>query len=132
MNRLDVMEYEYQKAIRTNLNNATLYNDYGIFLTKYKKNYNRALKCFSKAIKLEPENNVYKSNFNKTIRRQEQKLSFRHNVFMVFLVCVMGWIGLNGYTNVMNLLSLFVLAQIVLTCQKNNAKKLLSYQFIIN
>ncbi len=132
MNRLDVMEYEYRKAISTNLNNATLYNDYGVFLTKYRKDYKQALKYFNRAIKFEPENRIYKSNFNKTIRKQEQKLSLIHNVFMVFLVCIMSWIGLNGYTNIMNLLSLFVLAQIVLTYQKNNAKKLLSYQFILN
>ena len=63
---------------------------------------------------------------------QEQKISLRHNIFMIFLVSVMVWIGINGYTNMMNLLSLFVLAQTVLTFQKTNSKKLYSYQFILN
>ena len=132
MNRIDRMEYEYQRAIRTNSNNATLYNDYGVFLTKYRKDYKQALKYFNRAIKFEPENKIYKSNFNKTIHKQEQKISLIHNIFMVALAGVMSWIGLNGYTNIMNLLSLFVLSQIVLTYQKNNVKKLLSYQFTID
>ena len=132
MKKMDRIEYEYQRAIKENPNNAFLYNDYGIFLSKYKKEYKHALKYFNRAIKFEPSNKIYKLNFNRTLQKQEQQISLRHNIFMVFLIGEMSWIGINEYTNVMNLVSLFILAQLVLTYQRNNSKKLLSYQFLIN
>lgn len=132
MDRTDKIGYEFQKAILQNPNNASLYNDYAVFLSTYKKNYVLALKYFNRAIKFEPDNKIYKSNFNKTIQKHEKEFLFRHNVFMFFLIGVMIWIGVNGYTNIMNLLSLFVLAQIVLIYQKNNIKKLYLCRFYTN
>jgi len=132
MNKTDKIEYEFQKAIFQNPINASLYNDYAVFLSKYRKDYCAALKNFSRAIKFDPQNKIYKSNFNKTIRLQENKINFRHNIFMIFLISVMSWIGINGYTNIMNLFSLFVIAQLVLSYKQSISKKLYSFQFLSN
>ena len=132
MNKLDRVEYEYQKAIELNPNNASLYNDYAVFLNRYRKDYRAALKYLNRAIKFEPDNKIYKLNFNKTIRDCERCACRRYNLFLIFLIGVMIWIGINEYTNIMNLLSLLVLSQMILSYQKNNFKKLYSYKFIID
>ena len=118
MNKLDRIENEYLKAIHINPYNASLYNDYAIFLSKYKNDSLSAVKYLNRAIKFAPTNPIYKSNMAKLIKKYETKNNLRYTIFTLFVVGVMLWIGIEGYTNFMNIFSLFVLAQIVLYSQK--------------
>jgi len=124
MNRIDKMENEYMKAINLNPYNASLYNDYAVFLSKYRKDNISAIKYFNRAVKFSPNNAIYKSNLNKLLKKYEAKNCIRHYVFLVFLVGVMLWIGYAGYTNFMNVFSLFVLAQVVIQSKNDIANQL--------
>jgi tetratricopeptide (TPR) repeat protein len=108
------MEYEYIKAIKSNPTNASLYNDYAVFLNRYRKDDIQAIKYLNRAIKFNPNNGVYKTNLNILLKKQTQKFETRENIFILFLTSVMIWIGYMGYTNIMNIMSLFILAQLVL------------------
>ena len=114
MNRTDRMEYEYIKAIKSNPTNASLYNDYAVFLNRYRNDDIQAIKYLNRAIKFNPNNGVYKTNLNILLKKQTQKFETRKNIFILFLTSVMIWIGYMGYTNIMNIMSLFILAQLVL------------------
>ena len=118
MNRTDRMEYEYIKAIKSNPTNASLYNDYAVFLNRYRKDDILAIKYLNRAIKFNPNNGVYKTNLNILLKKQAQKYETRKNIFILFLISVMIWIGYMGYTNIMNIMSLFILAQLVLNNRK--------------
>lgn len=119
MNKIDKMEYEYAKAIKLNPTNAALYNDYAVFLHKYKKDVNGAIKYFNRALKFDYDNKTYKSNLYKILKSKRLKNRNRYYIFSLVIAGIMIWIGYNGYTNFMNLLSLFVLVQIVLNYQNN-------------
>ena len=114
MNKLEKIEKEYVKAIKSNPTNSILYNDYAVFLDKYRNDYEGAFKYLNKALKFEPQNSFYQTNLNRIIKKYEAKSNRRNGIFLIFLIGVMTWIGYNGYTNFMNLLTLFVLAQTVL------------------
>ncbi len=118
MNKIERVEKEYKKAIKVNPTNSSLYNDYAVFLSKYRKDLESSLKYLNLALKLNPENKIFKSNLNKIIKQQEIKIQRRHNIFLLFIIGVMLWIGYEGYTNFLNLLTLFVLAQTVLNYPK--------------
>ena len=118
MNKIEKVEQEYKKAIKINPTNSSLYNDYAVFLSKYRKDLGASLKYLNLALKLNPENKIFKSNLNKIIKQQEIKVQRRHNIFLLFIIGVMLWIGYEGYTNFLNLLTLFVLAQTVLNYPK--------------
>lgn len=119
MNKTDTIKYEYIKAIRMNPVNASLYNDYAVFLHKYKKDVDGALFYLNRAIKFDPHNKVYRTNVYKILKSRKTKVQHRYYVLSLIVAAVMVWIGCNGYTNIMNLLSLFVLVQIVLNYQNN-------------
>ena len=123
MNKTDRIENEYLKAINANPCNSSLYNDYAIFLSKYRKDNISAVKYLNRAIKFSPDNAIYKSNLNKIIKQYKAKNQVRYTIFLIFLISVMLWIGYEGYTNFMNIFSLFVLAQVVL-----QSKKQISYR----
>jgi tetratricopeptide (TPR) repeat protein len=118
MNKIEKVETEYKKAIKINPTNSSLYNDYAVFLSKYRKDVDSAYKDISVALRLNPKNRILKSNINKILQQQELKSRRRHNIFLLFIVVVMLWIGYEGYTNFLNLLTLFVLAQTVLNYPK--------------
>ena len=119
MNKTDKMEYEYIKAIKLNPVNASLYNDYAVFLHRYKRDLDGALIYLNRAIKFDPENKIYKSNLYKILKTRKIKNRKRHYILSLAVAAVMFFIGYNGYANFMNLLSLFVLVQIVLNYQNN-------------
>lgn len=119
MNRTDKMEYEYIKAIKLNPANPALYNDYAVFLHKYKRDLDGAVLYLNRAIKFDPENTIYKSNLCKILKIRKLKTRKRHYLLSLAIAAIMFWIGYNGYTNFMNLFSLFVLVQIVLNYQNN-------------
>lgn len=118
MNRINKINIEYQKALKYNPKNTNLYNDYAVFLHKYKKDTDSAIKYLCKAIQFEPQNIIYKSNYKKLLREKNLKNRKRYNIFLLIIAGVMVWISFNGYTNFMNILSLFLLAQIVINNQK--------------
>ena len=120
MKRVDKVENEFIKAINIQPCNASLYNDYAVFLSKYRKDNFTALKYLNRAIKFAPENMIYKSNFNKLIKKCESENNLKYTIFLLFIVAIMMWIGFKGYTNFMNIFSLFILAQTVLQTRKNN------------
>lgn len=124
MNRNDRIEFEYKKAIKNNPCNAALFNDYAVFIDKYRHDFDLSVKYLNRAIKFEPENNLYKSNLNKLLKKYEIKTQKRYTVFTLFLVGVMLWIGYQGYTNFMNIFALFLLAQIVLNYQNKSLQQL--------
>lgn len=94
--------------------NASLYNDYAIFLFKYKNDLNNSIKYLGKAIKSEPENMVYKANFARIMNERENNLSKVYTIFILAVVGLMLWLGYNEYTNYMNILSLFAVIQLAL------------------
>ena len=98
--------------------NASLYNDYAIFLFKYKKDINNSIKYLNKAIKTEPGNKVYKANFARIMNERESSLSNIYTIFILGVVGIMLWLGYNGYTNYMNVFSLFAVIQLALHQQK--------------
>ncbi len=126
MNRTDKLEYEYIKAIKTNPCNSSLYNDYGVFLEKYRNDDYSAIKYFNRAIRLAPNKQIYKSNLNKILKKLEAKSRRRHMIFVIFLACLMFWLGYNGYSNFANIVPLFLLAQIILNSQRNYTKNLIN------
>lgn len=117
MNKIDKIDYEYKKAIKFNPFNAALYNDYAVFLEKYKHDFELSVKYLNRAIKFEPENKLYKNNLNKLIKKYNLKTQKRYTIFTLILVGIMFWIGYQGYTNFMNIFALFILAQIILSNQ---------------
>ena len=119
MNRTEKIEREYAKAIAANPTNSELYNDFAVFLYKYKKDTLNAIKYLNRATKFSPDNKIYKSNIQKILKSHNKKLHRRYYIFSLVVAGIMFWIGYNGYTNFMNLLSLFVLVQIVLNYQNN-------------
>lgn len=119
MSMVKKIENEYKRAIKSCPENASLYNDYAVFLCKYKNNRELALKYMSKALMFNPSNKTFKSNYLKLRKRvNSQKTSRKHNVFAICVVVLMVWLGYNGYSNFMNMLSLFIVAQIVLDSRK--------------
>ena len=124
MNRNDRIDFEYKKAIKNNPYNAVLYNDYAVFLDKYRHDFEASLKYLNRAIKFDPENRLYKYNLNKLIKKYEMKAQKRYTIFTLFLIGVMFWIGYQGYTNFMNIFALFVLAQIILSYQKSSLQNI--------
>ena len=119
MNRIARMEAEYINAIESNPTNSEIYNDYAVFLYRYKKDTISALKYLNRAIKFAPDNKIYKSNIQKILKSRKAKIRRRYYIFSLIVAGIMFWIGYNGYTNFMNLFSLFVLVQIVLNYQNN-------------
>ena len=119
MNRIDRLEAEYINAIESNPTNSEIYNDYAVFLYRYKNDTISALKYLNRAIKFAPNNKIYKSNIKKILKSRKTKICRRYYIFSLVVVGIMFWIGYNGYTNLMNLFSLFVLVQIVLNYQNN-------------
>jgi len=122
MNKTDKIEYEYIKAIKLNPVNASLYNDYAVFLNKYRKDDIMAIRYLNKALKFNPDNKVYKTNLNILLKKQSRKIENRKNMFLLFLTGVIAWIGYMGYTNMMNIMSLFILAQLVLNSRRTMNK----------
>ena len=114
MNKFDKLENEYIKAIDNNPCNASLYNDYAVFLNKYKRDFYNSAKYLTRAIRLEPNNYIYKSNLNKIIKKHNNKNHIRYIIFALFILGIILWIACNGYSNFVNTISLFLLAQIVL------------------
>ena len=102
--------------------NASLYNNYAVFLFKYKNDLNSSIKYFTKAIKTEPENIVYRANFARVMNEKEKNLSKIYTIFILAVVGIMLWLGYNGYTNYMNVLSLFAVIQLALQHQRKIAK----------
>ena len=98
--------------------NASLYNDYAVFLFKYKNDLNNSIKYLTKAIKTEPENMVYRANFARVMNEKEKNLSKIYTLFILAVVGIMLWLGYNGYTNYMNVLSLFAVIQLALHHQR--------------
>lgn len=94
--------------------NASLYNDYAIFLFKYKNDLNNSIKYLGKAIKSEPKNMVYRANFARIMNEKENNLSKVYTIFILGVVGLMLWLGYNEYTNYMNILSLFAVIQLAL------------------
>ena len=118
MNKIQKMENEYKKALVCNPYNASLYNDYALFLYKYKKDTENSLKQLNRAIKFDPLNRVYKMNYLKIIRNRDLGVGKRYNFFILFVLGIMLWLGFSGYNNYMNMFSLFIVAQIVINYQK--------------
>ncbi len=123
MNETDKIEKEFLKAIKTYTKNAELYNDYAMFLYRYKNDYITASQLLYKACRLAPENRIYRYNYNKILRNTEIKFGNYHNFLVLVILGIMCWLSFNGYHNFLNMFSLFLVAQIVINYQKNLYKK---------
>lgn len=123
MNKIRSIENEFRKALKMYPNSAELYNDYGMFLYRYKKDCGNAAKFLIKALRINPENKLYRYNYNKIIREASTKFENYHNFLVLLIFAIMVWLGFNGYNNLMNMVSLFLLAQIIMNYQKNLNKK---------
>ena len=97
-----------------------------VFLEKYRNDDYSAIKYFNRAIRLAPNKQIYKSNLNKILKKLEAKSRRRHMIFVIFLACLMFWLGYNGYSNFANIVPLFLLAQIILNSQRNYTKNLIN------
>ncbi len=118
MNKIQRIETEYKKALAGNQFNASLYNDYALFLYRYKRDVEASLKQLNRAIKFDPENRMYKTNYIKIVKSRGAAVKKRYNLFAIFVVSLMLWLGFSGYNNYMNMLSLFIVAQIVINYQR--------------
>lgn len=123
MNKVERIEREFLRAIKCDLNNADLYNDYAIFLYRYKNDYNKSVALLKKAVSLNPYNRIYRDNYNKILRSTEVKFNNYHSFFVLLIAGIMVWLSFSGYHNFMNMFSLFIVAQIVMNYQKNLCKK---------
>lgn len=123
MNKTLKFEREFTKAIKLYPNSAELYNDYAMFLYRYKNDYNEATNLLKKAIRLAPENKIYKFNYNKIIRQTEVKIGSYYNLLILAIVAIMVWLSTNGYNNFLNMFSLFAIAQIIINYKKNTIKR---------
>lgn len=123
MNKTLKIEKEFTKAIKLYPNSAELYNDYAMFLYRYKNDYNEATNLLKKAIRLAPENKIYKFNYNKIIRQTEIKIGNYYNLLILAIVAIMVWLSTNGYNNFLNIFSLFAVAQIIINYRKNTIKR---------
>lgn len=123
MNKTLKIEKEFTKAIKLYPNSAELYNDYAMFLYRYKNDYNEATNLLKKAIRLAPENKIYKFNYNKIIRQTEIKIGNYYNLLILAIVAIMVWLSTNGYNNFLNIFSLFAIAQIIINYRKNTIKR---------
>ena len=123
MNKTLKIEREFTKAIKLYPNSAELYNDYAMFLYRYKNDYNKATNLLKKAIRLAPENKIYKFNYNKIIRQTEVKIGSYYNLLILAIVAIMVWLSTNGYNNFLNMFSLFAIAQIIINYRKNTIKR---------
>lgn len=123
MNKTLKIEKEFTKAIKLYPNSAELYNDYAMFLYRYKNDYNEATNLLKKAIRLAPENKIYKFNYNKIIRQTEVKIGSYYNLLILAIVAIMVWLSTNGYNNFLNMFSLFAIAQIIINYKKNTIKR---------
>ncbi len=123
MNRIEKMEKEFLNAIKIYPQSADLYNDYAMFLYRYKNEYNMAVRLLAKAIRLNPENRIYKYNYNKVLHNTEIKFANYHNFLVLLILGIMCWLSINGYHNFLNMFSLFLVAQIVINYQRNLYKK---------
>ena len=131
MNKTLKIEREFTKAIKLYPNSAELYNDYAMFLYRYKNDYNEATNLLKKAIRLAPENKIYKFNYNKIIRQTEVKIGSYYNLLILAIVAIMVWLSTNGYNNFLNMFSLFAIAQIIINYKKNTINSVLSDILII-
>lgn len=123
MNKVEKIEREFLKAIKSDLNNADLYNDYAIFLCRYRNDYDRALGFLKKALALNPYNKIYRENYSNVLRKTGTRINMYHSFLVLVIVGVMGWLSYSGYHNFLNMFSLFIVAQIVMNYQKNLLKK---------
>lgn len=123
MNKTLKIEKEFTKAIKLYPNSAELYNDYAMFLYRYKNDYNEATNLLKKAIRLAPENKIYKFNYNKIIRQTEIKIGNYYNLLILAIIGIMVWLSTNGYNNFLNIFSLFAVAQIIINYRKNTIKR---------
>ncbi len=123
MNKTDKIEKEFIKAIKTYPQNAELYNDYAMFLYRFKNDYITASKLLFKACRLSPENKIYRYNYNKILRNTNMKFSNYHTLLAVIIAGIMCWLSFNGYNSFLNMFTLFLVAQIVINYQKNLYKK---------
>lgn len=124
MNKTLKIEREFKKAITLYPSSPELYNDYAMFLYRYKNDYNEATNLLKKAIRLSPENKIYKFNYNKIIRQTEVKIGSYYNLLILAIVAIMVWLSTNGYNNFLNMFSLFAVAQIIINYRKNTIKRL--------
>ena len=76
-----------------------------MFLYRYKNDYNEATNLLKKAIRLAPENKIYKFNYNKIIRQTEIKIGNYDNLLILAIVAIMVWLSTNGYNNFLNMFS---------------------------
>jgi len=123
MNQIEKIEKEFINSIKLNPYNADLYNDYAIFLCKYKNDYTKACGLLKKAHSLNPYNKIYKYNYSKILRKSDDKFDIYHNLLIFAIVGIMTWLSINEYHNFLNMFSLFIVAQIVMNYQKNICKK---------
>lgn len=123
MNKVERIEREFVRALRMYPMSDELYNDYAMFLYRHKNDYNMAIKLLQKALRINPQSKIYRYNYNKIINSTKARFTNYHN-FLVFLIFgIMVWLGFYGYNNLMNMASLFLLAQIIMNYQKNMYRK---------